>query len=114
MTTSEQKVHMRGVAAGIITGVAIGLIIALFITIKPWRMNRSIAAAQRIEKAQIQEELRKLKDTYHNRIKLETLRLENQIAQLKTARTKEETQKVLSNVDILLNTIKNELKVVTN
>ena len=35
MTTSEQKVFWRGVAAGTITGVVIGLMIALFITIRP-------------------------------------------------------------------------------
>ena len=31
MTKGEQKVFVRGVAAGMITGVAIGLIVALFI-----------------------------------------------------------------------------------
>jgi tetrahydromethanopterin S-methyltransferase subunit F len=35
MTNSEQKVLWRGVGAGTIMGVAIGLIIALFIAIKP-------------------------------------------------------------------------------
>jgi tetrahydromethanopterin S-methyltransferase subunit F len=33
MTTAEQKILWRGVAAGTITGVAIGLMIALFIVI---------------------------------------------------------------------------------
>ena len=33
MTNGEQKVFVRGVAAGTIMGVAIGLIIALFIAI---------------------------------------------------------------------------------
>ena len=31
MTTGEQRVFVRGVAAGMITGVALGLILALFI-----------------------------------------------------------------------------------
>ena len=35
MTNGEQKVLMRGVAAGTIMGLAIGLIIALFIAMKP-------------------------------------------------------------------------------
>ena len=35
MTDSEQKMLWRGVAAGALTGVAIGLIIALFIAMKP-------------------------------------------------------------------------------
>jgi hypothetical protein len=35
MTAGEQKVLWRGVAAGTLTGVAIGLIIALFIAMKP-------------------------------------------------------------------------------
>ena len=35
MTNAEQKVLVRGVAAGTITGVAIGLILALFIAMKP-------------------------------------------------------------------------------
>ena len=35
MTTSEQKMLWRGVAAGTIMGVVIGLMIALFITIRP-------------------------------------------------------------------------------
>jgi hypothetical protein len=35
MTNGEQKVLMRGVAAGTIMGLAIGLIIALFIVMKP-------------------------------------------------------------------------------
>jgi hypothetical protein len=35
MTTSEQKVLMRGVAAGTMVGLAIGLMIALFIAIRP-------------------------------------------------------------------------------
>jgi tetrahydromethanopterin S-methyltransferase subunit F len=35
MTTSEQKVLWRGVAAGTIMGLAIGLILALFIAIRP-------------------------------------------------------------------------------
>jgi tetrahydromethanopterin S-methyltransferase subunit F len=35
MTPSEEKVFWRGVAAGTITGLAIGLIIALFIAVKP-------------------------------------------------------------------------------
>lgn len=35
MTTSEQKVLWRGVAAGTIMGVALGLMIALFIAIRP-------------------------------------------------------------------------------
>jgi hypothetical protein len=35
MTTSEQKVLARGVAAGTIVGVAAGLMIALFIAIRP-------------------------------------------------------------------------------
>jgi hypothetical protein len=33
MTDGEQKVFWRGVAAGTLTGIAIGLIIALFIVI---------------------------------------------------------------------------------
>ena len=35
MTTNEQKVLVRGVAAGTIVGVAVGLMIALFIAIRP-------------------------------------------------------------------------------
>jgi hypothetical protein len=35
MTTSEQKVLVRGVAAGTIVGLAVGLMIALFIAIRP-------------------------------------------------------------------------------
>jgi tetrahydromethanopterin S-methyltransferase subunit F len=35
MTKSEQRVLMRGVAAGTMIGLAIGLIIALFIAMKP-------------------------------------------------------------------------------
>ena len=35
MTTSEQKVLWRGVAAGTIIGLAAGLMIALFIAIRP-------------------------------------------------------------------------------
>ena len=35
MTNGEQKVLVRGVAAGTIMGVAIGLMIALFIAMKP-------------------------------------------------------------------------------
>ena len=35
MTTSEQKVLARGVAAGTIVAVAVGLMIALFIAIRP-------------------------------------------------------------------------------
>jgi tetrahydromethanopterin S-methyltransferase subunit F len=35
MTNGEQKMLSRGVAAGTIMGVAIGLIIALFIQMKP-------------------------------------------------------------------------------
>ena len=35
MTQTEQKAHKRGVAAGLITGPAIGLILALFIALKP-------------------------------------------------------------------------------
>jgi tetrahydromethanopterin S-methyltransferase subunit F len=35
MTNGEQKAHWRGVAAGTITGLACGLIIALMIAIKP-------------------------------------------------------------------------------
>lgn len=35
MTSGEQKVFMRGVAAGTITGVAIGLILAMFVALKP-------------------------------------------------------------------------------
>ena len=35
MTTSEQKVLARGVAAGTIMGVVIGLMIGLFIAIRP-------------------------------------------------------------------------------
>jgi hypothetical protein len=35
MTTSEQKVLVRGVAAGTIIGLAAGLMIALFIAIRP-------------------------------------------------------------------------------
>jgi len=34
MTTSEHKVIWRGVAAGTITGVAVGLMVALFIAIR--------------------------------------------------------------------------------
>jgi hypothetical protein len=35
MTTSEQKLFARGVAAGTIMGVVIGLMIGLFLTIRP-------------------------------------------------------------------------------
>ena len=35
MTNGEQKVLVRGVAAGTIMGVAVGLILALFIAMKP-------------------------------------------------------------------------------
>jgi hypothetical protein len=35
MTKSEQRVLMRGVAAGTMIGLAIGLITALFIAMKP-------------------------------------------------------------------------------
>jgi hypothetical protein len=35
MTTSEQKVLARGVAAGTIIGMALGLMIALFLVIRP-------------------------------------------------------------------------------
>ena len=35
MTNSEQKVLWRGVAAGILIGLATGLMIALFIATKP-------------------------------------------------------------------------------
>jgi tetrahydromethanopterin S-methyltransferase subunit F len=35
MTSGEQKMLVRGVAAGTIMGVAIGLIIALFVEMKP-------------------------------------------------------------------------------
>ena len=35
MTSGEQKAFARGVAAGMITGLAIGGIIALFIAMKP-------------------------------------------------------------------------------
>ena len=35
MTKGEQKMLMRGLAAGTIQGVAIGLMIALFIAMKP-------------------------------------------------------------------------------
>ncbi len=35
MTKGEQKMLMRGVAAGTIQGVAIGLMIAFFIAMKP-------------------------------------------------------------------------------
>jgi hypothetical protein len=35
MTNGEQKVLWRGVAAGTIVGLALGLMIALFIAIKP-------------------------------------------------------------------------------
>jgi hypothetical protein len=35
MTDGEQKMLWRGVAGGTLTGVAIGLIIALFIAMKP-------------------------------------------------------------------------------
>jgi len=35
VTNGEQKVLVRGVAAGTIMGVAIGLILALFIVMKP-------------------------------------------------------------------------------
>jgi hypothetical protein len=35
MTNSEQKVLVRGVAAGTLVGLAIGLMIALFIAIRP-------------------------------------------------------------------------------
>lgn len=35
MTTGEQKVLGRGVAAGLLTGLAIGGIIALFVVMRP-------------------------------------------------------------------------------
>lgn len=35
MTSGEQKMLMRGVAGGTILGLALGLIIALFIAMKP-------------------------------------------------------------------------------
>jgi len=35
MTNSEQKVLWRGVAAGTIVGLALGLMIALFVAVKP-------------------------------------------------------------------------------
>lgn len=35
MTDGEQKMLWRGVAAGTIMGLAIGLIVALFIAVKP-------------------------------------------------------------------------------
>jgi hypothetical protein len=35
VTDREQQVFWRGVAAGTLTGVAIGLLIALFIALKP-------------------------------------------------------------------------------
>jgi hypothetical protein len=35
MTTSEQKVLWRGVAAGTLVGLAVGGLIALFIAIRP-------------------------------------------------------------------------------
>lgn len=35
MTSVEQKALGRGIAAGTITGMAVGLILALFIAIKP-------------------------------------------------------------------------------
>lgn len=35
MTTSEQKVLVRGVAAGTLVGLAVGLLIALFIAMRP-------------------------------------------------------------------------------
>ena len=35
MTAGEQKVLVRGVAAGTIMGVAMGLILAMFIVMKP-------------------------------------------------------------------------------
>ncbi len=35
MTTGEQKIFWRGVAAGTIMGLALGLIMALFIAIRP-------------------------------------------------------------------------------
>lgn len=35
MTTGEQKVLMRGVAAGTMIGLTVGLMIALFIAMKP-------------------------------------------------------------------------------
>ena len=35
MTTNEQKVLWRGVAAGTIVGLVVGLMIALFIAIRP-------------------------------------------------------------------------------
>ena len=35
MTNSEKRVLVRGVAAGTIMGVAIGLMLALFIAMKP-------------------------------------------------------------------------------
>ena len=42
MTNGEQKVLVRGVAAGTIMGVAIGLMVALFIAIKPEFFGRLI------------------------------------------------------------------------
>jgi hypothetical protein len=35
MTNGEQKVLARGIAAGTVMGMAVGLMIALFITMKP-------------------------------------------------------------------------------
>jgi F0F1-type ATP synthase assembly protein I len=35
MTTSERKMLNRGIAAGTMVGVAIGLLLALFIAMKP-------------------------------------------------------------------------------
>jgi hypothetical protein len=35
MTTSEQKIFWRGVAAGTLVGLAVGGMIALFIAIRP-------------------------------------------------------------------------------
>ena len=35
MTSGEQKVRLRGVAAGTIMGLAIGVMIALFVALKP-------------------------------------------------------------------------------
>jgi hypothetical protein len=35
MTNGEQKMAMRGVAAGTILGLALGLMIALFIALRP-------------------------------------------------------------------------------
>jgi hypothetical protein len=42
MTKGEEKVLVRGVAAGTIVGVAIGLMLALFIAMKPEFFGRVI------------------------------------------------------------------------